>query len=278
MICPACASPLREYQQRYCCDDCGGMLIEIADFESACLDLTSEATVEVHDREPSTAERPPICPVCTQAMGTCRVRIAGKQVGGTFSTCERHGLWFGRGVLAAVFARIGRSLIGYTGGYKHGDHTRQRFQPRSSGDASEGLSITAWRHRPRKRAQTLTPINAYGDRALPCPVCTNRALVFMGDRYACEGCRGLFVETAALEALVAEMTSAPWQMPAATGAPGPRACPICGVALGVETLEGASIDRCPTHGVWFDPHELEAALQVAGSPPTGLAGWLRRLF
>jgi Zn-finger nucleic acid-binding protein len=102
--------------------------------------------------------------------------------------------------------------------------------------------------------------------------------VFLVDRYACDECHGVFVENAALEALVAEMTSAPWQIPAAVGAPGPRACPICAGTLDVETLEGATIDRCARHGVWFDPQELEAVLQHAGTPPSGIVGWLKRLF
>jgi Zn-finger nucleic acid-binding protein len=271
MICPACASPLREYQKRYCCDGCGGMLIEVADFESACLDMSSAAKVEIFERAPSTAEHPPICPVCSQAMSTCRVRVGKNKVGGAFSTCERHGLWFGAGVLAGVFARIGRTIVGYVGGNKSGDRTRGH-------DASEGLSIAAWRNRPRKRAPTLTPVNAYRDQKLPCPRCSGRELRFLADRYACDECQGVFVENAALEALVEEMTSAPWQIPTAGGAPGPRACPICAATLGVETLEGASIDRCQAHGVWFDPQELEAVLQHAGAPPGGIVGWLKRLF
>jgi Zn-finger nucleic acid-binding protein len=46
----------------------------------------------------------------------------------------------------------------------------------------------------------------------------------------------------------------------------------------VNELEGATIDRCPAHGVWFDPQELETVLQRAGTEPTGVVAWLRRLF
>jgi Zn-finger nucleic acid-binding protein len=279
MLCPACSSPLREYQHRYCCDACEGILIELADFELACLDMTTEAKVEIFDRAPSKAEHPPICPICTQPMGTCRVKVGTKWIDGDITTCERHGLWFDEGVMAGVFALVSRAIIGHVAGTKGGGHhTRRLFQERASGDASEGLSIAAWRSRPRKRSPTLTPVNAYRDQKLPCPRCTGRELSFLADRYGCDACHGVFVENAALEALVADMTSKPWQMPAPVGTPGGRACPICASALGVETLEGASIDRCEAHGVWFDPDELESVLQHAASPPTGVIGWLRRLF
>jgi Zn-finger nucleic acid-binding protein len=278
MSCPACASPLRAYQDRLCCDGCGGMLISVADFETACLDMTSEAKVEIYDRAPSTAERPPLCPHCTQPMGTCHVKVGKKWVDRKFSTCDRHGLWFDQGVMAGVFATVSRTLLGYVGGYQGGNHTRKMFQERSLADASEGLTIAAWRNRPRKRAPTLTPVNAYRDQPLLCPRCPTSQLRFLADRYGCDACHGVFVENAALEALVAEMTAEPWQMPAIAGAPGPRACPVCASALVVETLEQASIDRCQTHGVWFDPDELGAVLQQAGAPSGGVIGWLRRLF
>ena len=278
LICPACASPMREFHKRLVCDACEGMLLEVADFQSACADLVGgDPTVELFDRKPSEAERKPVCPKCSAEMGTCRVKVKDKKLHGAFSICDRDGLWFGRDVLAGVFATITRKLVGYVGGYK-GDHTRRMFQPNSGGDASEGLTIAAWRHRPRKRAKTLSPVNAYRDQPLPCPVCRTRELAFLADRYGCDECHGAFVENAALEALVGEMTGAPWQVPAVTGAPGSRSCPICAEALSEERLEGATIDRCVKHGVWFDPKELEEVLQHAGAPPTGLVGYLRRLF
>jgi hypothetical protein len=78
------------------------------------------------------------------------------------------------------------------------------------------------------------------------------------------------------------MTGEPWSIPAAAGGFGERSCPICAAALVVETMSGVKIDRCPIHGVWFDPQELETVLQhsvetLAGRP-AGLVGWLKRLF
>ena len=275
LICPACASPMREFQKRLVCDQCEGMLLELEDFASACADLVGEAPVELIDKE--TPDKPAICPRCGHEMQTCRVKVKGKKIGGRFSTCERDGLWFGRDVLPNVFATLTRRVLRYVGGYKSGDHTRKMFQPTTVGDASEGLSITAWRNRPRKRAKTLTPVNAYRDQTLLCPAC-RQELHFLGDRYTCAQCHGCFVENAALEGLVAEMTGQPWTIPAMVGSVGQRSCPICASALGVESLEGASIDRCPSHGVWFDPQELEDVLKHSAERPGGLLGWLRRLF
>lgn len=219
-------------------------------------------------------------------LSACKLRVGGKKIRGAFETCERDGLWFGRDALPAVFAQVNRQLMGYVGGYKQGDHTRKRFQGRSGGDASHGLSIAAWRNRPRKRAATVTPVNVYADRTLRCPVCSVRDLAFVVDRWACEQCHGVFVQTAAVEALVMEMIDAPWSIPAPAGAPGARACPVCVAAMTIETLDGVSLDRCAEHGVWFDPSELEAVLvregdldaAYAAGNSAGLVGWLRRLF
>ena len=268
---------MREFHKRIVCDACESIMLEVADFQSACADMIGNAPVELFDHEPSQAERKPVCPRCAAEMETCRVKVNGKKLKGRFSCCTRDGLWFGRDVLPGIFATITRTFIGFVGAYQ-GTHTRPMFPGMAGGDASEGLTIAAWRHRRRARAQTLSPVNAYRDQTLPCPACRTRELAFLGDRYACDECHGAFVETAALVALVEEMTGGPWQCPVPTGAPGPRACPICASTLVVEDLEGAPIDRCAAHGVWFDPKELETVLQHAVEPPSGIVGWLRRLW
>jgi Zn-finger nucleic acid-binding protein len=38
------------------------------------------------------------------------------------------------------------------------------------------------------------------------------------------------------------------------------ACPECGQAMEKSHIAGATIDVCPMHGTWFDPHELYAAM------------------
>ena len=44
---------------------------------------------------------------------------------------------------------------------------------------------------------------------------------------------------------------------------GQRPCPICGDAMQVEMMSGASIDVCGKHGVWLDNGELPKILSVA---------------
>jgi Zn-finger nucleic acid-binding protein len=48
----------------------------------------------------------------------------------------------------------------------------------------------------------------------------------------------------------------------------------------VDKLGTVEIDRCPSHGTWFDQHELGQALVETVEPKasTGVGGWLKRLF
>ena len=276
--CPTCRSPLREYQHRWICDECAGMLIGFDDFESACADLVGDSRLDIRDRAHSTTP----CPLCTVAMQSCHIRVGTVKVKAKVSFCEKDGLWFGKGLLTDVFARLSSKSHRLTTGpyFDAGNHTRPIFAPGRRGSASDGLSIAEWRNRPRKRAHTLTPVNAYRDQKLRCPVCPDSTLDFMGDRFACAGCHGLFVENAAVEALVTDMIGEAWQIPAVAGEAGARRCPVCETDLVVEKVEGATIDRCAAHGLWFDPKELEEVLQHAdaGHRPHGLIGWVRRLF
>jgi len=273
--CPACRTSLREFQHRFVCDECMGMMIGFTDFESACADLSHgyDAHLELSDKELSNVT----CPVCNQTMQTCKLRVGDVKIRKTIALCEKDGFWFGKGLLSDVFARIS-SKYHYGGGpYFTGTHTRPMFAAGRTGSASDGLGITAWRNRPRKRAHTLTPVNAYRDQKLGCPVCPDMKLYFMGDRFACDQCHGLFVENGAVEALVTDMLGQVWQIPAPVGQPGARPCPVCETPLIVETFEGATVDRCPAHGVWFDPKELEQVLKHADDHHRP-HGWLRRLF
>lgn len=44
------------------------------------------------------------------------------------------------------------------------------------------------------------------------------------------------------------------------------ACPACTEPMQPCTLHQIDIDRCPKHGVWFDPHELRVALYRTADP------------
>jgi hypothetical protein len=281
IACPRCpGASLREFKDRFVCDECQGLLIGFDDFASACEDLTGElATLEYRDEAPTT--RP--CPTCGKPLVACKLTLVSVdrslKLGDEVLRCESHGLWCGGGVLASVFARITRRLIANRRPHVPGEIGLDGLPRTRVAPATAGLVIGNWHARKRARPKTLTPVNAYADRELACPTCSTR-LSFLGDRWACAECHGSFVETAALVAMVSDVSKQPWEMPEVSGAPGPRGCPICHEALVVESLSPATIDRCPRHGVWFDADELAAALERASGafPEAGLGPWLKRLF
>ena len=288
--CPSCSATLREFQSRLICDHCGGIWIGEADLASAIGDQRAEAPPELIARDAKRTETG--CPSCPDALESCKLDV--KYADGTikhlkqpFLRCARDGLWCKPDVLAAVLAVIGtRGFGGGTRGYQTPFETVQTGLdglpvmgggPRS---VSDGLAISAWRKRPRQRTKTLSPVNAYADRALGCPVCPSQELRFLGDRYGCEQCAGLFVENAAVAAMVNEIAPAYWELPAASGTVGERSCPVCRELLVTEVIETVAIDRCGAHGVWFDPKELATMLEHASGNvhEGGLRRWLARLF
>lgn len=283
--CPGCGATLREYQQRLACDHCGGILIGYDDLASAIGDQRGESSPELVASDHTTTAMK--CPQCEERLVSCRLVVKytsgkTKKLSPIFARCVKHGLWCGPGVLAAVLAVIGLPAMAR--------NAATSFQPLEAGldgrtapsgrSASDGLAISAWRKRPRQRPKTLSPVNAYADRALGCPVCPGRELRFLGDRYACEQCSGIFVENAAVTAMVNEIAPRYWELPEAMGKSGPRACPVCRELLVVEELETVAIDRCKPHGVWFDPAELATMLEHASETvhEGGLRRWLARLF
>jgi Zn-finger nucleic acid-binding protein len=214
-------------------------------------------------------------------LTSCEIRLAPLRVKADVLRCERDGVWFAGDQLTAVFARVGRkadNALPAHRSYAESQHGLDGIPLERTGPATAGLLISARRHRPRK-AKVLTPINAYRDQPLACPVCANAELMFHGDRFACERCAGTFVQNAALEAMVTDIAQSLFELPAPTGATGSRACPVCSQAMIVEALEQVLIDRCGAHGIWFDANELAATLERAsGQLDTGWRSWLRRLF
>jgi hypothetical protein len=277
------------------------MQLEIEDFAESIREIDgSKDPLAVQNFEP--AGKP--CPQCMRDMTRATLEIGGHALGGVFLHCTTHGLWVPRDAMTAAFARASRrggfrgrgattGARGFGGPTTPADTASfvanmpsahsgmsgaiasiaSAFAP--GAPASSGLAISHWEAR-RPRAHTLF-VSAHRDRQLACPACKT-TLAYQGDRWACTGCAGLFVESEALVAMIREMALVPWEMPVVTGSPGERRCPICSTAMQVELLEGVAIDRCASHGVWFDDHELEATLHHASAPPTGLGAWLRRLF
>jgi Zn-finger nucleic acid-binding protein len=252
---------MRWFDRRLVCDRCEGMFIEIDDFADA---IKATDPIDLHDEGPAARS----CPCCQQSMRACQLVIGKVEFDEVIPYCPDHGLWFGDGSLIDVLARIERSHHRGSGG----------------SPAQSVTSLYTLLRNPRRKTQRTPPvsISAHRHRYLSCPVCEGE-LVLLLDRWACGHCAGTFVENHALEAMVSEMKSTPWQLPTVAGQPGTLSCPVCADAMHVEQLERVSVDRCGEHGVWFDPLSLGAALHQASNvhqrrPIDSVAAWLRRMF
>jgi Zn-finger nucleic acid-binding protein len=268
--------PLRAYGARLVCDDCTGILIRLDDLERAIAEMGAGAFAAVVAAEEAAAP----CPTCTRPMNRYRLEVRehpnafrgryvslfasdlvrAEAIGAdtTFPGCPAHGLWFAQGLLAGVFARINHRLSVGRGGVRMG--------------GERGLRISQRKPKPRAVAPYASP---FAGRVLPCPHCRD-PLDQYGDHWTCPRCSGAFVETPALEAMIAEMAHAPYELPAPAAAPGTRACPVCGEPTWAQALEGRTVERCPAHGVWFERGALSEVL--ARAAPATRPSWLRRWF
>ena len=143
---------------------------------------------------------------------------------------------------------------------------------------AHGTSFTAtgsavpelWFRRRKVKPLIATPfVSAIAGRDVTCPACKT-PLAALGDRYGCESCGGLFVETKALAQMIEEMTAQPWLPTAPSEAMSARVCPACAIAMTSEAIDDVALDRCTAHGYWFDAGELEATLQTAAAPDESL--------
>jgi Zn-finger nucleic acid-binding protein len=107
-----------------------------------------------------------------------------------------------------------------------------------------------------------------------CPACRDRALHPVERRFHCNTCDGMFVPDDELVRAIRELTPDPIRYFGERG--GERPCPVCGQLMRrchitTATIAAHSVrlpfdlDRCVTHGVWFDGTELQALLSSAGS-------------
>lgn len=293
LACPDCHASLRAFGARWVCDDCTGIFIRQDDLRRAIAEMGAGAIeLAAAEAEPASADAAPAapCPSCARPMD--RFRIALREHpnvfrGGypsafpfradgvelvradaidedtTFPGCPAHGVWFARGMLAGVFARINHKLSGGRGG-------SVRY---AVGFAERGLRIS--QRKPKPRVPATPYASPFHGRMLPCPRCHD-PLEQQGDHWSCERCGGTFVESAALEAMIAEMLHAPYELPRPGGAPGGRLCPVCGELTSGDLLEGRPVERCAAHGVWFARDELSEVLARAAPGPR--SGWLRRFF
>ena len=273
------------------CDDCKAMLIGAEDFAAAVNELDGQqAALAVADVQPADKQ----CPRCTQPMSTAKLSIGNIALPDRYLHCANHGAWIAQETMTGVFARASRvASAGRGSGRSYGGSSRLPADTglagggmapamRSIGSAfgqqapaTAGLAIARWRA-PRVHSVV---VSAFKERRLGCPSCEETELEYCGDRWVCATCSGAFVETAALAAMIAEMTKETWELPPVEGTSGTRPCPICTQPMVVEVHEAATIDHCATHGVWFDETELGSILYSVGSEkPRTIGGWLKELF
>lgn len=122
----------------------------------------------------------------------------------------------------------------------------------------------------------------YRDPELTCPACNAMLRVFR-QRLCCDSCDGILLDLVDLTTSISELTGIAAEIGFVRERPGRRACPRCALAmlacrLDVKlmnkrpTLQPA-LDRCATHGVWFDAGDLAkvfAALHRAVSLRRGI--------
>jgi len=263
--CPSCKNAvLREFNQRYACDECEGLLVGVDDFVKTMEDVDggSDAITFDNDKESDL-----VCPLCPKKLLVGRLMRAHTLMTGV-AHCTEHGIWFGNGQLAGFIATTSRRAHGNVGeGRTYGGVGGAR--------GPAGLAVSKWWNKPKPRVHTAMTSRFAGEE-LSCPTCDTK-LAFIGDRWACDACTGSFVETGALDAMVSEMSKELWHLPDPVGDVGPRVCPACKAKMVLEKLEGVTIDRCGDHGVWFDEGELAEVLEHVANPHTHVT-WLRRLF
>lgn len=126
---------------------------------------------------------------------------------------------------------------------------------------------------------------------LQCPAC-DAPLDEAGRTFRCRLCEGAWVTEETLVPILEQRASTlvdlPWK-PREDGKP--RPCADCKAAMQTVDLGKVQLDRCPSHGVWFDADELAALLREAkhfttketpaalhGEPRHGLLGKLAKLF
>jgi Zn-finger nucleic acid-binding protein len=115
---------------------------------------------------------------------------------------------------------------------------------------------------------------------LACPAC-NAALRSFHERLCCDACGSVMLELDDLVAAITEIIGDGPALKLVHGKPGARACPRCKHAmaschLDVEITEHhrelkPTLDRCASHGVWFDTDELADILTVlhrSAEPPS----------
>lgn len=116
LACPTCKATLRAFQDRLCCDECSGMLIDFADLARSLGELTLSAPGISFTGDAPTKRT---CPRCETAMIRCRIVVALDTQPLSpkldLARCAEHGVWFDDLELAKLFEEVhgGVSMASY---------------------------------------------------------------------------------------------------------------------------------------------------------------------
>jgi ribosomal protein S27AE len=284
--CPRCSEvTIHEVGAHLVCDRCHAMLVSERELAATFHELDGVTTaLAVEDVVPSDSP----CPRCGEPMQSCTLGTGCLDLAGRFLRCARDGVWIERSALVAGYARTSRSPKRQDRGPTWA-HEPRAFGAWPTGSAGAAIAEVAkaftssspaslpW---PQRTAPAVHAVfmSAFRGRQLACPRCTGATLAPTGERWACGSCSGSFVEDAALEAMVSDMTRSAWEMPPVRGQPGDLRCPVCSDVMLIDELEALALARCGGHGVWFEHDELVRLLARASEPPHGLGAWLHRVF
>lgn len=303
--CPTCRSNLRVYSSagRLICNECESMMLTNDDFVASLTDRLGEAPVLADDD--ASDKR---CPRCQMPFVRAHVVLGKHELKTPVLHCEKDGVWFAGGDLEEVLTQVNRTVPSYVGGAISNAAGPGLAVGLEGGNIANAAVANAFANRDQfvmwywRRPKPRTPPAPYKSAlsgsstsssesptttpAAPAPACPDchGPLFLHGNLWGCQGGHGVFVENDALVSLASDMLGADWHAPKPKGSPGTRACPGCATPMIVEELEGVTVDRCATHGTWFDPQELERALEHVAIPdavePTkkGFRHWLRHLF
>jgi hypothetical protein len=119
----------------------------------------------------------------------------------------------------------------------------------------------------------------YRDGHRSCPRCQSGLRVFH-DRLVCDACGGVMLSFDEVRGAIEELTGLAPTLSYRNESPGKLPCPQCSTAMSnvrlTLELEGmkpvkpkAKLDRCATHGLWFDDVELALVLEPVASKGFG---------
>jgi Zn-finger nucleic acid-binding protein len=250
--CPSCRRSLRTFGRRLVCDECGGLWIAERELAQELADIGAEQ-IAIVARDGGGAP----CPRCGQPTKPYALTAVGLSFEG-IAWCATDGVWLTARMAEEMIEQVARRAHRTQRWARIGSSFVRRPQP--------GLAISRWWDKPKPRV-TVPFRSAFAGSALACPDCAPRRLREAGELWRCDACTGAFVENAAIEDMVGQIRREPWQLPEASGARGTRTCPVCAEALALANFAGVAVERCPLHGVWFEPGRLQMLLERAGRAP-----------